>query len=339
MIIVMKPGASQEQVDHVCHHIEELGYTPHPIYGKERVVIGAIGGEVGREQARAALAVQPGVESATLIQKPYKRVGLELRKERTIVDVGGVRIGGNQFAVIAGPCSVETEDQLMTTAREVKKAGAHILRGGAFKPRTSPYSFQGLAEDGLKLLAAARAETGMPFVTEVITVRNVELVAQYADMIQIGARNMMNYQLLREVGMAGRPVMLKRGMAATLEELLMSAEYIANEGNERIVLCERGIRTFETFTRNTLDLSAVPAIQSLSNLPIIADPSHGTGVRELVPPMVNAAIACGADGVMVEVHPAPETAFSDGAQSLTPADFVDMMTDATRYLEAAGKTL
>jgi 3-deoxy-7-phosphoheptulonate synthase len=339
VIIVMRPGAGQEQVDHVCRHITELGYKPHPIYGKERVVIGAIGGDVGKEQARASLSVQEGVESAQLIQRPYKRVSREMKAERTIVDVGGVKVGGDTFCLFAGPCSVEDAEQLMAAAKGVKAAGAQILRGGAFKPRSSPYSFQGLAEDGLQLLAEAREETGMPFVTEVLTVRNVDLVARYADMLQIGARNMMNYQLLREVGKTGKPVLLKRGLAATIEELLMSAEYIADEGNEQIVLCERGIRTFETYTRNTLDLSCVPAVHELSNLPIVVDPSHGTGVRELVGPMVNAAAACGADGAMVEVHPAPEAAFSDGEQSLVPDDFADVVARATPFIEAAGKTL
>ncbi len=339
MIIVMKRGATQEEIDHVQEHIVRLGYTPHPIYGTERVVIGVIGDDRNKKQAIEALTLHEGVESVTPILKPYKRVAQELKKERTVVNVGDAKIGSAQFVAIAGPCSVETEEQLIAAASAVKKAGAHILRGGAFKPRTSPYSFQGLAEDGLKLLAAAREETGLPFVTEVVTNRDVEMVAKYADMLQIGARNMMNYQLLREVGATGKPVLLKRGLAATLEELLMSAEYVANEGNEQVVLCERGIRTFEPFTRFTLDLSAVPAVHSLSHLPIIVDPSHGTGRRELVKPMVFAAIGAGADGIMVEVHPKPEEAFSDGAQSILPETFHGIMDEARRYVAAAGRTL
>ena len=345
MIIVMKPGATQEQVDHVCAHIEALNYTPHPIYGKERVVIGAIGDERGKQQALASLSVQPGVESATPILRPYKRVSKEMRSERTVVTVGGqhgtsaATIGGSQFAVMAGPCSVEDEAQLLTTARAVKAAGARILRGGAFKPRSSPYSFQGLEEEGLKLLAAAREETGLPFVTEVITIQGVELVSKYADMLQIGARNMMNYQLLKAAGASGKPILLKRGMSATMDELLMSAEYIANEGNENVVLCERGIRTFETHTRNTLDIAAVAAIHNLSHLPIIVDPSHATGRAELIGPMLSAAVGAGADGAMVEVHPTPETAFSDGAQSVAPDEFAEVMRQAEVFLKAVGRSL
>lgn len=339
MIIVMEKGASREQVDHVCQHIADLGYESHPIFGKSRVVIGAIGDERGRTQAKTALEVQPGVESVTLILRPYKLVSREVSAERTVVDVGGVEVGGERFVVMAGPCSVECEKQLFETARRVKAAGARILRGGAFKPRTSPYSFQGLAEEGLKLLSAARDMTGLPFVTEVVTERDVELVNRYADMFQIGARNMMNYQLLREVGRAEKPVLLKRGMAATLDELLMSAEYIVNEGNNQVILCERGIRTFETFTRNTLDLAAIPAVHLLSHLPIIVDPSHGTGVRELIGTMLNAGIAAGADGAMIEVHPEPENAWSDGAQALIPDDFDKMMESAKRFITAAERIL
>jgi 3-deoxy-7-phosphoheptulonate synthase len=339
MIVVMQQGASREQVDHVCQHVTDMGYESHPIFGTERVVIGAIGDEKGRLQAKATIEVQPGVESVTLILRPYKRVSREMKSQRTIVSVGGVEIGGDGFVVMAGPCSVETEAQLMAAAQGVKRGGARILRGGAFKPRSSPYSFQGLEEEGLKLLAAARDETGLPFVTEVVTVRDVDLVARYADMFQVGARNMMNYALLREIGKSGKPVLLKRGMSATLEELLMAAEYVASEGNEQVVLCERGIRTFETYTRNTLDLSAVPAVHLLSHLPIIVDPSHGTGIRELIGSMLNAGIAAGADGAMIEVHPEPENAWSDGAQSLVPEAFEDMMQDAARFVEAAGRKL
>lgn len=339
MIIVMKRGASQQEVDHIQQHIVELGYAPHPIYGTERVVIGVIGDDRNKQQAIDALTLHEGVESVTPILKPYKRVAQELKKDRTVVKVGEARIGSSRFVAIAGPCSVEREEQVVATAHAVKEAGASILRGGAFKPRTSPYSFQGLAEDGLKLLAVARDETGLPFVTEVVTNRDVEVVARYADMLQVGARNMMNYQLLREVGQTGKPVLLKRGLAATLEELLMSAEYIANEGNEQVVLCERGIRTFEPYTRFTLDLSVVPAVHSLSHLPIIVDPSHGTGRRELVKPMVFAAIGAGADGVMVEVHLKPEEALSDGAQSILPRMFAEIMDEAAGYVAAAGRTM
>jgi len=339
MIIVMNQGATQAEVDHVCNRIVKLGYKPHPIYGTEHVVIGVIGDDRNKKDVMDTLSLQPGVESVTPILKPYKRVGQELKKEQTIVGVGDARIGSAQFVAIAGPCSVENEGQLIAAAQGVKKAGARILRGGAFKPRSSPYSFQGLAEDGLKLLAEAREVTGLPFVTEVLTPRDLELVERYTDMFQIGARNMMNYQLLREVGQTKKPVLLKRGLAATLEELLMSAEYIANEGNEQIVLCERGIRTFEPFTRNTLDLSAVPAIHMLSHLPIIVDPSHGTGRRELIGPMVLAAIGAGADGVMVEVHPTPEEAYSDGAQSILPETFAAIMAEAEKYLAISGRTL
>ena len=348
MIIVMKQGASQEQIDHVCSHIDALNYTPHTIHGAEHVVIGAIGSESSKQQALASLSVQPGVESVTPIMRPYKRVSKQLKKERTLVKIGKVdpetgeadaEVGGKQFVVMAGPCSVEDEAQLISAAHAVKNAGARLLRGGAFKPRTSPYSFQGLEEEGLKLLAAAREETGLPFVTEVITIKGVELVAQYADMLQVGARNMMNYQLLKAIGQCGKPVLLKRGLCATLEEMLMAAEYIASEGNENIVLCERGIRSFETHTRNTLDLSAVPAVHSLSHLPIIVDPSHGTGRVELVGPMLCAAVGAKADGAMVEVHPTPETAASDGPQSLLPEEFAEIMEEVSKYLAVTGRIL
>jgi 3-deoxy-7-phosphoheptulonate synthase len=339
MIVVMRQGATQEQVDHVCEHVVQLGFKPHPIYGTERVVIGVIGDDRAKTEAMATLSIQSGVESVTPILKPYKRVGAELKKERSIVKVGDAAFGSKQFVVVAGPCSVENEEQLITTARKVKAAGARILRGGAFKPRTSPYAFQGLAEEGLKLLALARVETGLPVATEVVANRDVELVARYADVLQIGARNMMNYSLLREAATMGKPIILKRGMSATLEEMLLAAEYIADAGNEQIILCERGIRTFETFTRNTLDLSAVPAIHMLSHLPICVDPSHGTGRRELIHSMTLASVAAGADGLLIEVHPAPEQAFSDGAQSLPPEMFAEIMSEAERYLAVSGRTL
>ena len=331
MIIVMEAGASEEHVEHVRERIREMGYVDHPIFGKERVVIGAIGDE--REKSRLqVLESAPGVESVMPILKPYKLVGKELHKDRTIISVGNMKIGGDQFAVMAGPCSVEYREQILACAEVSKEGGAQILRGGAFKPRTSPYSFQGLEEDGLKLLAEAREKTGLYIITEVITINDIDLVCKYADIIQIGARNMMNFALLKQVGQANKPVMLKRGMMATMEELLMSAEYIIAQGNKDVFLCERGIRTFEKVTRNTLDLSAVPWLKEHSHLPVIVDPSHGTGVRSLITPMAKAAIAAGADGIMVEIHPKPEEAYSDGFQALVPDQFNHLMEEVKRYL-------
>ena len=324
MVITMQKGASEAQVNHVIERVRELGYEPHPIFGVERTVVAAVGDERGKYQLET-LASAPGVERVTPILQPFKLVGSEVHPERSVVAVAGVRFGSPQFGVIAGPCSVETREQILQTARAVRRAGAQLLRGGAFKPRTSPYSFQGLAEDGLRLLAEARAETGLGIVTEVMDPRDVDLIARYADALQIGARNMQNFSLLKEAGQAGKPVILKRGMSATIEEWLMSAEYVVSEGNGQVVLCERGIRTFENATRNTFDLSAVPMVHRLSHLPVIADPSHATGVRDLVPPMAMAAAAAGADGVMVEVHPNPEEAYSDGAQSLLPHEFEALM--------------
>ena len=331
MVITMVKGATQEQVDHVINRVKELGFEPHPIYGVERTVVAAVGDERGKYQLEG-LESAPGVEKVTPILQPYKLVGSEIKRERTIVDIAGVRFGGSQFGVIAGPCAVEGRDQILETARAVKASGAHLLRGGAFKPRTSPYSFQGLAEDGLKLLAEARSETGLGIVTEVMNLRDIEVVAEYADALQIGARNIQNFSLLREVGQTSKPVILKRGMAATIQEWLMSAEYIVSEGNERVILCERGIRTFETYTRNTFDLSAIPVVHKLSHLPVIADPSHGTGIRDLVAVMSKAAVAAGADGLLLEVHPDPEGAFSDGAQSLLPEQFGTLMETLQGYL-------
>jgi 3-deoxy-7-phosphoheptulonate synthase len=338
MIIVMEPGATKEQIEHIFDRVREMGYTPHPIYGVERTVIGAIGDERGKAMLQA-LESAPGVERVMPILQPFKLAGLELKKERTTITVGHLRIGGDQFVVMAGPCSVETREQILETAHAVKEAGAQMLRGGAFKPRTSPYSFQGLAEEGLKLLALAREETGLLIVTEVMTPQDIPLVAEYADMLQIGARNMQNFSLLKEIGRTEKPVLLKRGMMATIEELLMSAEYILSEGHRNVILCERGIRTFEKYTRNTFDLSAIPVVKGLSHLPIIADPSHGTGIRGLIRPMTKAAIAAGADGLMIEVHPNPEIAYSDGAQSLMPDQFRVVMEDVKRYIELEGKHL
>lgn len=338
MIIVMKTGAPKEQVDHVIDRIRELGYTPHPIYGEQKTVIGAIGDERGKFRLES-LAGMTGVEAVMPILTPYKLVGRDLKRERTVIRVGEYTIGGSQFMLIAGPCSVESREQIMSVAKAVKKAGAQFLRGGAFKPRTSPYAFQGLEEDGLKLLKEAADITGLKVVTEVITPTDVLLVNKYADILQVGARNMSNYALLKDLGKIDKAVMLKRGMSATMQELLMSAEYIASEGNQNIILCERGIRTFETATRNTLDLSIVPLIRERSHLPIVVDPSHGTGIRSLIGPMAKAAVASGADGLMIEVHPDPEKAFSDGAQSLIPEEFAALVKDLVKYLKLEGKTL
>lgn len=331
MIIVMKPGATKAQFNHVVEKIKEYGFQAHPIVGTERTVIGCIGDERGKTQLQS-LEVAPGVESVMPILKPFKLASKEMRKEKTLVKVGKNVIGSSQFVVMAGPCSVETREQILKSAEIVKAAGAQMLRGGAFKPRTSPYSFQGLEEEGLRLLAEAREKTGLPFITEVITPTDVVLVAEYADMLQIGARNMQNYALLKEVGKIHKPVLLKRGMSNTLKELLMSAEYIMSQGNYNVVLCERGIRTFEDYTRNTCDLSAVPALKEMSHLPVIVDPSHGTGVRSLITPLSKAAVAVGADGLIIEVHPKPEEAYSDGAQSLMPKQFEKLMEEVKKYL-------
>jgi len=331
MIIVMKPGATKAQFNHVIEKVKEYGFQPHPIVGTERTVIGCIGDERGKSQLQS-LEVAAGVESVMPILKPFKLASKEMKKEKSAVKIGKHAVGGSQFVVMAGPCSVETREQILKSAEIVKAAGAQVLRGGAFKPRTSPYSFQGLEEEGLKLLAEARDKSGLPFVTEVITPTDVPLVATYADMLQIGARNMQNYALLKEVGRVRKPVLLKRGMSSTLKELLMSAEYIMSQGNYNVVLCERGIRTFEDYTRNTCDLSAVPALKEMSHLPVIVDPSHGTGVRSLITPIAKAAVAVGADGLIIEVHPNPEEAYSDGAQSLMPKQFEKLMEEVRKYL-------
>lgn len=338
MIIVMKPGATKAQFNHVVEKIKEYGFQPHPIVGTERTVIGCIGDERGKTQLQS-LEVAPGVESVMPILKPFKLASREMRKEKTLVKVGKNVIGSSQFVVMAGPCSVETREQILKSAEIVKAAGAQMLRGGAFKPRTSPYSFQGLEEEGLRLLAEAREKTGLPFITEVITPTDVPLVTEYADMLQIGARNMQNFALLKEVGKIHKPVLLKRGMSNTLKELLMSAEYIMSQGNYNVVLCERGIRTFEDYTRNTCDLSAVPALKEMSHLPVIVDPSHGTGVRSLITPLSKAAVAVGSDGLIIEVHPKPEEAYSDGAQSLMPKQFEKLMEEVRKYLPLEEKHL
>jgi 3-deoxy-7-phosphoheptulonate synthase len=330
MVIVMRKDATEEQLAHLVERLKEKGLQAHISKGVERTIVGAIGDE--RVLQAVPLEAFPGVEQVMQILQPFKLVSKDFQAEPTVVDVGGVKIGGGRFTVIAGPCSVENWETLEETARAVKAAGAHLLRGGAFKPRTSPYAFQGLGEEGLKLLARARELTGLPVVTEVMDTAQVEMVAHYADMLQIGARNMQNFDLLKAVGEVRKPVLLKRGLAATLKEWLMSAEYIFSRGNYQVVLCERGIRTFETYTRNTLDLSAVPAAKELSHLPVIVDPSHATGKRSLIAPMSAAALAAGADGLAIEVHPRPEDALSDGDQSLLPPDFAKLMDRLRRML-------
>ncbi len=336
MIIVMKARATDEDVQHVVDRIQELGLTAHLSRGVERTIIGVIGDErlIKREQ----LSLLPHVDDVIPVLKPYKLASREFRQEDTVVDVAGVPIGGEEVIVIGGPCSVETEEQLMETAEAVKKAGARLLRGGAYKPRTSPYAFQGLGEDGLKLLALAREKTGLGIVTEVMESSEVELVADYADMVQVGARNMQNTKLLRSLAKIRKPVLLKRNFSATLNEFLMSAEYLLSGGNPRVVLCERGIRTFVDYSRNTLDLNVIPAVKQLSHLPIIVDPSHGTGRQDLIIPMSRAGIAAGADGLIVEVHPRPDEAFSDGEQSITPELFRELMVQMRRVAVAVGRS-
>lgn len=338
MIVVMKPGATETQIEFICHQVQAMGFKPHQITGVERTIIGAVGDDSGREQLKG-LALVEGVEAVIPIMKPYKLASRELRKQPTTVNVGNLEIGPSQFVVMAGPCSVESEEQIVAAAQAVKAAGANILRGGAFKPRTSPYSFQGLEKKGLELLAKAREKTGLPVVTEVLGAEDIALVAGYADILQIGARNMQNFPLLKGVGKIKKPVLLKRGMMSTVTELLMSTEYILSQGNPNVILCERGIRTFEDQTRNTLDLSAVPLLENLSHLPVIVDPTHGTGVRSLIPAMAKAAVAAGCDGLMIEVHPHPELALSDGAQSLNPAEFAKLMEALRPYLQIEKRTL
>ena len=325
MLVVMSVTATEEEIGAVRAHIEADGLTPHESRGEQRVIIGVVG-DVGprKEQVMSHLAVLPGVESVTPISKPFKLTSREFHPEDTVIEVGSTTIGGGSLTVIAGPCAIESRDQLMRTATAVAAAGATVLRGGAFKPRTSPYSFQGLGMDGLRFLVEARQETGLPVITEVIEPGQVEQVALHADILQIGARNMQNFALLMAAGRVDRPVMLKRGISATIEEWLMAAEYIVSSGNKQVILCERGIRTFERYTRNTLDLTAVPLLHQLTHLPVVVDPSHATGMRSLVPPMAVAAVAGGADGIMVEVHPRPDDALSDGPQSLSLEMFGEM---------------
>jgi 3-deoxy-7-phosphoheptulonate synthase len=326
MVIVMKQQATEDQIDDVIKWIESVGYRAHPSRGVERTIIGVVGDDRGKEQLKSVEHL-PGVEKTVLILKPYKLASRESYEGHSVVRVGDVQIGGPEFIVMAGPCSVESEAQLMESAYIVKKGGGHILRGGAFKPRTSPYSFQGLEEEGLKLLAKVREKTGLPVVTEVMCGTDVDLVEEYADILQIGARNVQNFALLKKVGQAHKPVLLKRGMMTTVEELLMSAEYILSSGNHQVILCERGIRTFETATRNTLDISAVPVLKELTHLPVIVDPSHAAGHWRYVTPLARATRVVGADGLLVEVHPEPEKALSDGAQSLKPEKFYQLMEE------------
>ncbi len=332
MIISMRPHAPKHEVDYVCERIQHFGFRVHSIVGEERVVIGVVGTGGDVTSCLESLEATPGVERAVRISAPYKFVSKEFRKERTVIHVGKAAIGGDEFVTMAGPCSVESEKQIMETAEAVAAAGAKILRGGAFKPRTSPYDFQGMEGEGLKLLAKAREATGLAIVTEVMSDRDVPLVAEYADIMQVGARNMQNFAMLKVLGKCGRPVMLKRGLSATIKELLMSAEYIVAHGNPNVMLCERGIRTFETATRNTCDISAVPVLNELTHLPVIIDPSHAVGKRSLVPAICKAAVAVGADGMIVEVHPCPEKAISDGAQSLTIEGFQEMMKQLQGYI-------
>lgn len=338
MIIVLKPDATKEEIGHITRKVESLGLKPWISSGVERTIIGVI----GEEDILRSLPLEgfPGVEKVLSILKPYKLASLDYKGEPSRIDLGnGLTIGGGKVIVMAGPCSVESREMILDIAENVKKSGASVLRGGAFKPRTSPYSFQGLGEDGLKYLAEARERTGLLIVTEIMDLRNLDMFLRYADIIQIGARNMQNYDLLKEVGKVDRPVVLKRGMANTVKELLMSAEYVLSGGNDKVILCERGIRTFEDFTRFTLDLNAVPAIKSVSHLPVIVDPSHGTGKWDMVKAMSLAAVACGADGILVEVHHNPEEAFSDGDQSLLPAVFDDLMKSLSGVADAMGRSI
>ena len=337
MIVVMKQGATQAQIDHMIERVEQLGLRSHVIYGETRTVIAAIGDK--RDEHRHSLESGPGVAEVVPILAPYKVASREVKPESTVVRAGSLAVGNSHLGMIAGPCSVESEEQTVSTAKAVKAAGATGLRGGAFKPRTSPYSFQGMKEDGLKILATARQETGLAVVTEVVAAMEVALVARYADVLQIGARNMQNYRLLEAAGKEGKPVLLKRGAAATMDELLLAAEYVLNAGNPNVMLCERGIRTFESHVRFTLNLTSVPYLHDRTHLPVVVDPSHGTGHTNLVTRMAAAAVAAGADGLIVEVHPDPEIAQSDGYQSLTFTQFEELMQLCRKVADAVGKKI
>ncbi len=338
MLIVMRHGAPQEDIDRVVAVIGEMGYQARPMPGRQRTTVGLVGNDGRVDGSR--LAALPSVQEIIHVTKPYKQVSREWKPESTVVRLpGGLSIGGDEVAVMAGPCSVESEAQILEAARVVREAGAVILRAGAFKPRSSPYSFQGLGRTGLRLLARAREETGLLIVTEAMDAEGLDQVAEVADIVQIGARNMQNYSLLKHAGRSGKPVLLKRGLSATIQELLLSAEYLLAEGNPNVILCERGVRGFDTATRNLFDLSAVAVVHGLSHLPIVADPSHGTGHRDMVTPMARAAVAAGADGLLVEVHPNPDRALSDGAQSLYPEQFERMMRETRLIAEAIGRRL
>jgi 3-deoxy-7-phosphoheptulonate synthase len=337
MIVVMKQGATRAQITNVTARIQQLGCQVHISEGEERTIIGIIGN--GRPLDRGAIERLDGVEQTVPVLRPFKLASRDFHPQDSVVPINGVSVGGKKLVVMAGPCAVEGREELLEAAQAVKEAGAHMLRGGAFKPRTSPYSFQGLGEEGLRILADARRETGLPVVTEVMSPEQVPLVTTYADILQVGARNMQNFALLHAVGEAQRPVLLKRGLMSTIEEMLMSAEYILSHGNSRVMLCERGIRTFETYTRNTLDINAIPLLKQLSHLPVIVDPSHGTGKWELVEAVSKAAVAAGADGLIIEVHPHPSQAMSDGAQSLKPGTFSRLMADLRAIAQAVGREL
>lgn len=338
MIVVMKPGAPKAAVDEVIKLIKETGYKHHLLEGETRTVVAAVGDS--REKSRiTALESLKHVEKVVSILKPYKLTSREVCHDDTVIDVEGVKIGGNKLCVMAGPCSVESEEQIVSIAKDVKAAGGNILRGGAFKPRTSPYSFQGMEKEGLILLQTAKKETGLPIVTEVMNPREVDLVYSYTDIMQVGARNIQNFPLLKMLGKLDKPILLKRGMMSTINEFLMSAEYILSEGNRQVILCERGIRTFETATRNTLDLSSIPVLKEQTHLPIIIDPSHGTGYWQYVNSMSRASVAAGADGLMIEVHNKPEVAYSDGPQSLKPKKFHELMKDLKPIAEAVGRSI
>lgn len=337
MIVVMDGKTSESHQQKITEKLNEMGYQVHTIKGERKIVLGVIGD--AKTLSSIPFYTFDGVENVIPIEKPYKLASKEYKSSPTEIKVKDVVIGGEEIVIMAGPCAVENEKQIFQTAQLVKDAGAKILRGGAFKPRSSPYSFQGLEEEGLKLLAQAREETGLLIVTEVMSASHIELVGRYTDIFQVGARNMQNFVLLKELGKAGKPVLLKRGMAATLEELLLSAEYILSQGNSQVILCERGIRTFENHTRNTLDLSAIPAIKTMSHLPVIVDPSHGTGRRELISPMSKAAIAAGADGLIIEVHPIPKESTSDGAQTIDFTHFKNLMTEIELVAKAVGRSL
>ena len=338
MLVVMKHGATTAEIDAVVSVIEEMGYEARPMPGAQRTAVGLVGNDGRVDSSR--IGALSGVAQIIHVTQPYKQVSREWRPENTIVTLApGVDVGGRDVVIMAGPCSVESEEQIVTAARQVKAAGASCLRGGAFKPRSSPYSFQGLGEIGLEYLVTARRETGLAIVTEAMDEAGAELVAEHADCIQIGARNMQNYSLLKFVGTLGKPVLLKRGLAATINDLLLSAEYVLASGNDQVILCERGVRTFDPATRNMFDLTAIPIVQQLSHLPIVADPSHGTGIRDLVLPMARAAVAAGANGILVEVHPNPERALSDGAQSLYPEQFAQLVGELRAIAAAIGRTI